>query len=304
MRFRKECIGCILIFLILINFVSSATNQVVVTSMDSQTAKKGGWFDTWVGWWLFSPIFWGAMIFILVFFALLFGLLFFIKWFIKYLKNRNDIFYNLRSERIKLSKIQKTYPSKHWLKTSKNAPIRLIKNVGGKAFISSPIAHHRGDFTTHEGNVIIAMNLVGNKKFFFFPKTDLLVVPNIDKKIIKKKNAKGEVEDIIIDHIPRADDIVQFNSNEILLHAESLSNIGLFFVPVLRTKDNKIVDLSMPVYQSLREVALGEFLYSQTDEFVKVARKSINMSPSLNYQVKTNDSSGNVEVPQGAGGST
>jgi len=108
----------------------------------------------------------------------------------------------------------------------------------------------------------------------------------------------GKTEKIEINNLPKATDVIKFNEDEILIYAESLSNVGMFYVPVLKAKDGKIIDLSLPVYQSLREVVMGEYLYSQTDEFTKIAKKSIDMNPSLRFQSKLSDSNQSVEIPQ------
>jgi hypothetical protein len=205
----------------------------------------------------------------------------------------------LRKDRIKLSKIHSRYDSKHWFKIQKNTPIRLVSKETGKLIVSQPIAYHRGDYTTHEGNVIVSMNLKGNNKWFIFPLTSLLVIPNKEYVNIVKRNNKTQKDEIItIDNLPQAKDIVQFNLGEILIFAESLSSVGEFYVPVLKAKDGKIIDLALPVYQSLKEVVLGDYLYQQTKDFVDVAKKSIALNPNLTYEIKSKDSNTNVEVPQ------
>jgi len=294
--------GCILLIsLILINFLIPYISSEVVVVPDGQqqqTTEKKGFFDTYFGF-LKEPIFWYVIVGLILFMAILVGLFFLVRWLVKYLKAKDDIFYKLKIERVKLAKIQRRYPSKSWYKVHKNTPIRLVKKEKGKLVVSNPIAYHRGDFTTHEGNVIISMNLKDKKKFFFLPITDLLIIPNKEKVEIQKKNNKGKMEVITIDNLPQAKDVVQFNEDEILIFAESISNMGIFYAPVLIAKDGKIVDLSLPVYQSLREVILGDYLYEQTAEFVNVAKKSIDLNPNLRYQMKAGDNSQNVDVPSG-----
>jgi len=291
---KRICLALIFVFL-LIPFVYA---QQVVQVAQEETPVKKGFLATSFGF-LKNPIFWYICIAFAILIAFVIGLFFFIRWVVKFLKSRNDIFWRLKSERIKLSKIQKRYPSKSWFKVYKNTPIRLVKNNNGHLFISSPIAYHRGDYTSHEGNTIICMNLKDNNKWFIFPITDLLVIPNREKAEITKRNEKGKIEKIIIGNLPKATDIVQFNENEILIYAENLSNIGSFYVPVLKAKDGKIIDLSLPVYQSLKEVVIGDYLYEQTDEFTKITKKSMDLNPNLRYAIKSQDASSSaVEVPQ------
>jgi len=65
----------------------------------------------------------------------------------------------------------------------------------------------------------------------------------------------------------------------------------------LKSKDGKIMDLSLPVYETLKQVVLGEYLYEQTDEFGKLAKQSMNINPNLRYAMKSQDASQSVELP-------
>ena len=295
-RITKRINYFLLVFIILtliIPLISSAT--VVVNTPPPE--KKPSFFDTYFGF-LLSPIFWGFVIFFIVFILILVAIFFIARWIIGFLKAKNNIFYQLRKDRIKLSKIHSRYDSKHWFKVQKNTPIRLVSKDTGKLIVSQPIAFHRGDYTTHEGNVIISMNLKGNNKWFFFPLTSLLVIPNKESVDIVKKRKDKKDEIITINNLPQAKDIIQFNLGEILIFAESLSSVGEFYVPVLKAKDGKIIDLSLPVYQSLKEVVLGDYLYQQTKDFVDLSKKGITMNPNMQYEIKTKDANTNVEVPQ------
>lgn len=290
----KYFLAFFIIISLLIPIISSAT--VVVNNPPVE--KKPSFFETYFGF-LLSPLFWGIVIFFIIFVLILVGIFFLVRWIVGFLKSKSDIFYLIRKDRIKLSKIHRRYPSKHWYKIQKNTPIRLVTKDKGKLNVTEPIAYHRGDYTTHEGNVILCMNLRDNKKWFIMPITDLLIIPNKESVTIVRKNARtGKDENIVINNLPRAKDIIQFNENEILIYAESLSSIGMFYVPVLKALDGKIIDLSLPVYQSLREVVLGDYLYQQVTDFVGVAKKSMSLNPNLAYEVKSKDANTNVEVPQ------
>jgi hypothetical protein len=91
--------------------------------------------------------------------------------------------------------------------------------------------------------------------------------------------------------------MVQFNEGEIILYCRSISNLGYFYIPVLEAKDGKVIDFAMPVYTALRDVVMEEFLFEQTDEFSKVAKKSIDLNPNLRYYMKAGDQSQSIEVP-------
>ena len=293
---KKNRVYLVIISLLL--FIPLVLSQTVVQVPQDQTNKKTSFFSTFFSFFK-SPIFWWVIIIVAVIIAILVGIFFLVKWAVKYFKERNDIFWKLKSERIKLSKIQRRYPSsKHFLKVSKNVPIRLVrKEEDGHLTITSPIAYHRGDYSSHEGNIIISMNLRDNKKFFFFPITSLLVIPNREKVEIAQKDNKGKSIIITINNLPKARDVVQFNDNEILIFAESLSNVGQFYVPVLKAKDGKIIDLSMPTFQTLKEVVLSDFLYQQTSDFGNLAKKSMEINPWIRSMVKTSDSNQNIDVP-------
>ena len=295
---KKEIKRILVVFFILsflIPLVSSAT--VVVNP--APVEKKPSFFDTYFGF-LGSPIFWYVLVIVILLTIFLVGIFFLVRWLVKFLKSKNDIFYTLRKDRIRLAKIQSKYPSKHWYKIEKNTPIRLVTKDTGRVVVSEPIGYHRGDYQSHEGNQIISMNLKGNKKWFFFPVTDLLIIPNKESvNIITKDKKTGTEKTETITNLPQSRDIVQFNQGEILLYAESLSNVGIYYVPVLKAKDGKIIDLSLPVYQSLKEVVVGNYLYDQTSSFVGVAKKTMDLNPNLRFEMKSKDANTNVEVPQG-----
>lgn len=282
-----------LILTLIIPLISSAT--VVVNTPPPE--KKPSFFETYFGF-LLSPIFWGAVVIFFIIVLILVCIFLLVRWLVKFLKSKSDIFFLMRKDRIKLAKIHSRYISKHWFKVHKNTPIRLVTKDTGKLNITEPIGWHRGDYVTHEGNVVICMNLRDNKKWFIMPITDLLMIPNKESVNIIRKNKQGKDEIITIENMPQAKDIIQFNGNEILIFAESLSNVGQFYVPVLKAKDGKIIDLSLPVYQSLKEVVLGDYLYQQTKDFVEISKKGITLNPNMQYEIKTKDANTNVEVPQ------
>jgi len=294
---EKKRLLAIIWLLLIIPFILGATTSVVQVPQE-QTPKKTGLFSSTFSFFK-SPLFWWILIIVVLIIAFLIGIFFLVKWLVKYFKEQNDIFCKLKAERIKLSKIQKRYSSStHFLKVAKNVPIRLVrKEEDGHLTITSPIAYHRGDYSSHEGNVIISMNLTGNKKFFFFPITSLLVIPNRKSVDIMQKDKNGKPIKITIDNIPKSKDIIQFNDNEILIYAESLSNVGQFYVPVLKTKDGKIIDLSMPTFQTLKEVVLNDYLYQQTSDFGNLAKESMKINPFIRAITKTSDSNTSVDIP-------
>lgn len=292
----KKRIVVFVFLLILINFVSA----VQVVEVQPPQEEKQGFFANTFGF-LREPVFWYIVIAVVIITAIAVILFFLIRWLITFLKARNDLFFMLKKDRIKLAKIQRRYNSTHWWRIKKNIPIRLIKKQGDKLMVSKPFAYHRGDYTTNEGNVLIALNMEGKNKFLVFPDTDILVILNREKVKIEQLNDKGERKIIALTKLPKAKDIVQFNENEILIFAESLSKVGQFLIPVLKTEDGKIIDLAMPTFETLKEVVLGDYLYVQTDEFGKLAKQSMNINPNVRAMTKVGDSNQQVDI-QGAEG--
>jgi hypothetical protein len=294
MKYMKKMGGLALVFCFLILPIITASTIVEVPR--DEAVEKTNIFTSPFS--IFkSQVFWGGVVLFFVILLVLLGIFFLVKWIVSLIKSRTDAFYKLKTERIKLAKIQRRYTASSWLKVHKNPPIRLVKKEDGKLVVSRPIAHYRGDYVTHEGNVVISLNLENNKKWFIMPITDLLIIPKKELVDLAVKNSKGDRSVIKIDKLPDPSKIIKFNENEILIFAEGLSNIGMFLIPVLKDKDGEILDLSMPVFDSLKKIVLGEYLYEQTDEFTKLAKKSMDINPNVRAIMKTQDNSQSVEVP-------
>jgi len=291
---KKTCILTLFFIIIFINLVSSAT----VVEVPQDEPKKANPFADALSF-ITSGLFW-LIVAILVVIVLFCVVAFFvIRWLIQYLKEREDIFFKVKKDRIKLAKIHRSFNSKHWLKIKKNTPIRFVKKIDGKLQVSKPIAYHRGDYRTHEGNFILTVNFISKKKWFLFPETDVIVIPNKEKITIIEKDEDTLIEkQIVIDKIPQAQDIIQFTENDIFVYADSFSKVGLFYIPVLRDNKGRIIDLSMPVFTTLKEVVLTDYLYEQTDEFSKLAKTSMNINPNVRAIQKVSDSNQSADIPQ------
>jgi|GEM_PF-4379254 len=296
MKIVNFIIFFVFISILVLSVVESA--QVVEVATQQPVAEKTTWQK--IKEIIFSPLFLGIVFFAVILILVIIGLAFLFKWLIKFLKERKNVFYLMKNERVKLAKIHRRYHSTHWWKVTKNTPIRLVRYENGRAVISKPIGHHRGDYVTHEGNVIISMNFIGRKTWLIFPMVDIIVIPDKPKLKIQKTNEKtGKKEETVILNLPRARELVQFNETDILIFAESLSKSGEFFVPVVKTKDNEIVDLSLPVYQSLEHVALGDYLYEKADLFTHLAKKAMDLNPNVRGIQKVQDSNNSIELPEG-----
>lgn len=289
---RKKGVIIFLISLLLINLVVAQTIVQVPKEQPQKSSLLS--FD-----FLKSQLFLGIVVFLIIIIVIAVILFFVIRAVIKFIKLRSDTFYRIRSERMAMAKVHRTYPSKHWWKIEKNTPIRLVKkNDQGELVVTRPIAYHRGDYLTSEGNVTVSMNFVGRKTWLIFPKKDLLVIPN-KLSIPAGQTAKKYYQQNNFDKLPLAKDIIKFHEDEILLYAESLCNTGMFYIPVLKDSNGKIIDLSMPVYENLKAVALGDYLYDQTSEFSQLAKKSMDINPYVRATQKVADVNQQVEVPSG-----
>lgn len=297
----KRYVFVITLLLILLPLANAVQVVEVNPNQDTEAQSSGGFFANTFGF-LKEPVFWYVVI-ILVLVTIVGVVMFFvIRWLITFIKSRNDLYFLIKKDRIKLAKIQRRYNSKHWWKIKKNTPIRLVKIVDGKPHISRPFAYHRGDYTTNEGNIMIALNMEGKNKYLVFPETDILVIMNKEKVVLDQLDSKGNKQKVEINNIPKASEIVQFNENEILIFAESFSKVGQFLIPVIKSKDGRIIDLALPTFQSLKEVALGDYLYVQTGEFSKLAKESMNINPNVRAMTKVGDQNQQVEISSGADG--
>jgi len=283
-------------FILSVLFMLNLSSAVEVVQVPKEEPQKQGIFSSMFGF-LKEPIFWYIVIAFIIFVIIGIGLFFLVRWLVKFIKQRNDVFFRMKQDRMILAKVHRRYPSTHWWKNEKNTPVRLAKkDEDGRLIISRPIGYHRGDYITHEGNMIIWLNLIGKKQYMIFPASDLLVIPNKAEIKIVQRNEKGERVREDIYKLPVAKDIVQFNEGEILLFAEGVSNVGIFLIPVLKSKDGKIIDLALPIYSSLQEVVIGDFLYEQSASFVGLAKKAVDMNVDLRARTKLQDSNQNVDV--------
>jgi hypothetical protein len=288
-------IAFLIIGLLLLNLISAQT--VVQKEQPKEEEKKGFFASLWSG--ITSPLFIGILIFAIVFILIVFLIAFIFVKIIRYLKLRTDLFFKLKTERIKLAKNQSRYINcTHWWKIEKNVPIRTMKkNEEGELVISKPLAYYRGDFLSHEGNIMIAVNFPNRKKWWFFPMIDLIILPNKRKVSIVQTVKDGKIEKTEIDNIPIAKELARFLDNEIIIFAESISMSGEFFFPVVKDKDGKAIDLAMPIYQSLKEVVIENYLYCQCSDFVEIARKSVDINPHLRIAQKMSDTNSSAEIP-------
>jgi len=291
-------IAFIVILIYLLSFVSSAT--VVEVAPQPQPEKKTGIWQS-IKSVLVSPLFWGIVLLFLFVCVVLVGLFFLIRWLIKYIKSQNDIFYKLKTDRFKMAKMHRRYDNcSHWWRVEKNIPVRLLREINGKPELSRPIAYYRGDYITHEGQIFLAVHLAERKRYLILPDIDVIVIPNYTEvKIFSiDKESKKKIEHLI-DKLPSPSDIIHFSETGIIMKAESISRVGQFFVPVLKTKDGEIVDLSVPMYAKIKKVSVDDILYSQSSDFVHLQKKAIDQNPAIRMAEKLQDPNKSTEVTTG-----
>lgn len=284
----------VILSILLIGVAQAA--QVVEVKQDTPQQQTGLWASIKA---LFSsPWFYGAIAIFLALLAIAVVSYFIIKWIIQYIKSRSDVYFLMKKQRIKMAKVMKSFPASHFWRVTKNTPIRLVRTENGVPRVSRPIAYHRGDMKTHEGNICLAVNFVGKKKWLFFPETDLLIIPDKRKIEIEQRDEDKESEIVELE-MPEASKIIQFHEDEILIYADSISQQGYFFFPVITTTDGQIIDLSLPTYQQLKKVAIGDFLYEQSAQFVIMTKKAVEQNPNVKIQQKIGDTNQAVDVNTG-----
>jgi hypothetical protein len=85
-------------------------------------------------------------------------------------------------------------------------------------------------------------------------------------------------------------DILQFNENSIIInYAKSLEKFQYFFFPVFVDNRGEIINNGLRYYQSVKDKAMLEVLYEQTDEYAKAQVRSIRINPNVQYKQATGD---------------
>lgn len=231
---------------------------------------------------------------------LIIGIVLLIGWLTQFLKTRKDLFYRIHKERTTLCKLNNRYgkAGKHWWKIEKNIPIRLLKkDEKNRVTLSAPIGYYRGDFVGNEGNLYIAWVSRLYKRFFIFPKINLLIVNNKSVKTIRLKEEKsGEMVEKSITGLPIAEEIIQFNDREILIFAENFSDCGMFFVPVIKTAKGQPLDLVPVISSDLVDVAMARIFQGAITEWARLNKEGANVNPYATFANKVNDTSSSIEA--------
>lgn len=223
-------------------------------------------------------------------------------WIIKKIKLSQDIFHRLHRERKRLCKVhadRKRYIK--WWRFTHNDIIKAVYTNSNNLH-TKRIGHYMGHYYGSEGNLIVAF---ANRRTWgiLWAKTELLVInknPYIhfetNKEITDSKGMKKVVKEEIKQTLPT--NIEYFTDEGLFLNAYGIDideRTG-FYHPVLKNEKGEVINLALPTYQSLRDVILQSYLYEQTNQFVKVAKKSIDLNPNIRGIQKVSDSSQSIET--------
>lgn len=233
---------------------------------------------------------------------ILIGILLLTIYIIRKIKLSQDVYHRLHRERKRLCKVHKdTKRYIKWWKYHRNDLIKTIYQNSGK-FHTKTIGHYMGHYYGAEGNLVIAF---ANRRVWgvLWAKTELLIInknPYItyetNEEIEDNKGTKKVIKKKVKEHLPT--NIEHFADDAIYLNAYGIDideRTG-FYHPVLMNEKGEIINLALPTYQSLRDVVLQSYMYEQTNQFVKVAKKSIDLNPTIRGIQKVQDSSQSIET--------
>jgi len=289
MNFRHCIYG--FFFVILSNAVLSAS-QVIQVVENPKEQSVSGLTAFLKSWWIW-------LIATLIIVALILWLLVYI---IKKLKEGKDIWYKITKDKKYLCKMHRDKQRiKKYFRMSKNSPLRLFYKENDEVRTKT-IGYYRGHYTSRDGNITIMFNC--RRKWLIFPKNDFLFINSKEKIIIVRKEIndtgiKKEVKNIEeVYDLPK--NIVSFNQDEILINAYSIDMDYRteFFVPVLKDRQGNVINMALPTYESMKQIAIEGYLYDQTDDYSKVLKKSIDLNPTIKAHNKISDSSSSIESQQ------
>lgn len=292
MRHLKRVLLFVFIFLILNTVILAATQTIkVIEKPTEQTASKSIW-DYFRGWWV-----WAILIVIIL--ALLTWL---ILWILKKLKEASDIWYKIKQDKKKMCKLHRDkHRVRAFFRTTKNCPIKIIYTNDN--FIHTKVlGYYKGHYFSRDGNLTILFNF--RKLWLVLPKNDLLFINLKKDMIITRKEVKEingkKITEVINEKFDLPQNIVSFNHDEIIVNAAGI-DIDYrteVFVPVMKDKNGNLINMAVPLYESLKTIAIEGYLYDSLDDFVRVTKKSIELNPLIRGYNKVSDSSSSIETQQ------
>ena len=280
------------IFIFLASIVFSATQTIsVVEEPATQEQQKTFWQ-------IIKPFVIAGVIILVI----LGGLVWLTIWLVKKIKEGKDIWFKISKDKKHLCRMHRDkYRINAFFRFRKNCPIKIYY-VNDSHIHSKTVGNYRGHYISKDGNITMMFNY--RRKWLIFPRNDLLIINSNKDVVISRKEVKddGKKKEVVIisEVIPLPKNIVSFNPDEIILNAYSIDidYRSEFFVPVLKDKDGNVINLALPAYESMKQTAIEGYLYDQTDDFVKVTKKSIDLNPLIRGVNKISDSSSSIESGQ------
>lgn len=284
----------IYLLVLIVVFSSSVLGATQTISVVEKTEASQ---DTGKSLWEIVKSLWWVAVLIIIILGLLLWL---VIWLINKIKDGEDVWFQIMKDKKELCKTHRdSYRIKAFFKFRENHPIRVYYEVNKKVH-SQVVGYYRGHYLSHDGNMIILFNCT--RKWLVFPRSDLIFLNTREKITVTRTQEKkiGHETKVvkIEEELKFPYNFYDFRANEVVIYANGLDKdyrTG-FYYPVLKDQDGRVINMSLPVYESVKSVAIEGYLFDQTDDFVKVAKKSIDLNPTIRGVNKVADSSSAIET--------
>jgi len=267
------------------NVVSEVTQSVTKSATPSI-------LDQFVSlWWL-----WLLILIVLI------VILVFIVRFVMKIKEDEDEIIKLFKERRKLCK---THRNKRYYRAffrkSKNAKINCLWKDDTDKWHKKTVGFYYGDYYAKEGTLIIAFSKQRSAKWFILPDIGLLIINKKPEREIKYKDRDGK-EQTRTQQIPT--NIEEFMDDEIILRCISIDKLdreAKWFTPVLQDGKGKIINPTAYIFESFKDVYLGEYLLTNMNDALQQSKKALDMNQWIRGKNKLGDQSQSVDQPPNQG---
>lgn len=222
-------------------------------------------------------------------------LFFFVKWVKDFIKNRDDFLFRVKSERMRLCGIHSNRKV-HNFRVTKNTPIRLVHpDSNGKMIIEPPLAYYGGHYISSDASVYIKFMSPSYKLIDFILlawlplyEPQLLLIPSKKTLLIE-----GKAVDV-------PETLVQFNDDEILIHAYGIDTLGErdIFCPVLKDKNGLVIDMKYPIYEAFKSITMAEVNMNLLSAMPSQIRAATSSNPLILGINKVSDTNNEIPMPQ------
>ena len=179
----------------------------------------------------------------------------------------------------------------------KNAPIICQHQDKHGQIHRKKIGYYFGDYYSKEKSRLILFAKSKVRKWFFFPVFGILIL----NKAGERKITEGwdEINKKPIIKVVKMDtDLEQFGDEEIIIKGmgvDKLDDRALFHLPVLRAEDGSLINASLFESDKIVEVIQGEYLFRLTNDYVKSAKKALDVNQEIRKVSKLGDSNQSAE---------